>query len=311
MMLRCSLIAFAMALFPVTSLAFALELPPNAVLNAELRKEFTSHRLPVAVWRNGEIPSIRTEGPVFRRAWQMRDDARSTLQLLVPLRDQLLEADFDILFECEARDCGGFDFRFGVDILPEPDMHVDLGDYRFLSARRTGSDRPEYVSLIISRSANEGFVQVTQINASEPPPPMRSTKSASPTVPKFGLLAERLSAKGAIVLDDLVFDAGSSSLKEGRWYSSLAELAHYLKVNPKTAILLVGHTDAEGGLEANIRLSRKRALSVATRLTVDYGVAPSRLQAEGIGFMAPRADNLTKEGRAKNRRVEVILTSTR
>ncbi|MEM9523249.1 MAG: OmpA family protein [Pseudomonadota bacterium] len=295
---------------PAAGLGFALELPSNAVLNAELREEFTSHRLPVAVWKSGEVPHIRTEGPVFRRAWQVRDDARSTLQLLAPLRDQLLEADFDILFECEARECGGFDFRFGIDILPEPDMHVDLGDYRFLSARRMGPDRPEYVSLIISRSADEGFVQITRVNISDPPPPVRSTKSAPSAVPTFGLLAERLNAKGAAVLDDLVFDAGSASLKEGHVYPSLAELAQYLKVNTETAILLVGHTDAKGGLEANIRLSRQRALSVATRLSADYGVPPSRLQAEGIGFMAPRADNLTKEGRAKNRRVEVVLAST-
>ena len=72
-------------------------------------------------------------------------------------------------------------------------------------------------------------------------------------------------------------------------------------------IALVGHTDTVGGLEANINVSRARARSVRQRLIESYGIAEERLDAEGMGYLAPVASNLTAEGRDQNRRVEVVL----
>ena len=75
-------------------------------------------------------------------------------------------------------------------------------------------------------------------------------------------------------------------------------------------VLLVGHTDAAGGLEANIALSRRRAASVVAHLVGELGVSRAQVSAEGVGYLVPRASNLTDQGRAENRRVEVVLTST-
>jgi outer membrane protein OmpA-like peptidoglycan-associated protein len=74
---------------------------------------------------------------------------------------------------------------------------------------------------------------------------------------------------------------------------------------------LVGHTDASGSLAANIAVSERRAEAVAQVLIDRYGVDRDRVTAEGVGFLAPRATNQTEEGRQKNRRVEVVVTSTR
>jgi OOP family OmpA-OmpF porin len=112
-----------------------------------------------------------------------------------------------------------------------------------------------------------------------------------------------------VALDDLVFASGSSSLTEGA-YPSLASLAAWLKENPGLTIAVVGHTDASGGLEGNIALSRKRAQSVRERLIANYDVPAKRVEAEGVGYLSPRASNLTEEGRQMNRRVEVMMTST-
>ena len=92
-------------------------------------------------------------------------------------------------------------------------------------------------------------------------------------------------------------------------YPSLTSLAGWLAQEPSAKIVLVGHTDAVGSLEANTGLSQRRAKTVADQLTANYGVDPAQLQAAGAGFLAPRASNLTDEGRALNRRVEVILLS--
>ena len=90
----------------------------------------------------------------------------------------------------------------------------------------------------------------------------------------------------------------------------MARLGAYLLANPDKTVALVGHTDAEGSLAGNIALSQRRAASVLERLVSVYGVPRSQMEAEGVGYLAPRLSNLTEEGRRKNRRVEVIMTST-
>ena len=77
--------------------------------------------------------------------------------------------------------------------------------------------------------------------------------------------------------------------------------------NPTITVAIVGHTDAVGSLAGNTALSKRRAESVRARLIEDYGVDPEQLQADGVGYLAPIASNLTDAGRAANRRVDVIL----
>ena len=69
---------------------------------------------------------------------------------------------------------------------------------------------------------------------------------------------------------------------------------------------VVGHTDNVGGMDANMELSRDRAEAVVQALVKDHGVAVSRLNAYGDGPYAPVASNDTDEGKAKNRRVELV-----
>jgi OOP family OmpA-OmpF porin len=121
-------------------------------------------------------------------------------------------------------------------------------------------------------------------------------------------LAARLLAEGHVVLGGLQFPSGSASLAEDR-YESLAGLAAFLAANPTASIVLVGHTDATGTLAANTALSRARAQAVRTRLIGAHGADPDRIAAEGAGWLAPVASNLTPEGQAANRRVEAVLLS--
>ena len=81
-------------------------------------------------------------------------------------------------------------------------------------------------------------------------------------------------------------------------------------LKPARTVARVGHTDSAGGLDGNIALSKQRAGSVLERLVSDYGVSRLQLEAEGMGYLAPVATNLTEDGRNANRRVEVIITST-
>jgi OOP family OmpA-OmpF porin len=111
------------------------------------------------------------------------------------------------------------------------------------------------------------------------------------------------------VLADLSFETGSSRLSAGP-FPALDELAAYMAANPGRSVTLVGHTDASGALEPNVALSRARARAVRERLIADYGIAAGRIAADGVGYLMPLAPNVTEEGRALNRRVEAVVTST-
>ena len=175
---------------------------------------------------------------------------------------------------------------------------------------------PEAVSLLVSRSASAGFVQLIQVGASDtasaPVEPMTSSKAETGAALP-ALLADdigtAMESVGRFILADLVFATGSSDLGPGS-FTSLTDLAGYLEAHPEKRVALVGHTDAEGSLAGNVSLSKRRAASVKDRLVNDFGVNPAQLEAEGIGYLAPIASNQTDDGRTRNRRVEAILVST-
>ena len=312
----------AILLFPLLTLlgapavALTLELP-SQVLGEETRSEVPgSYALPTAAFDGLSVPARVVEGALDQRAYRLEAPGQTTLAILSPLRDQVTAAGYEVIFECESRRCGGFDFRFGTDVMPEPDMHVDLGDFRFLSAVQGA----EAVSILVSRSESAAYVQITRVTkapltATPTPtaidlPDQVTAPVVAPTATGVTGLAEALDQAGNAVLEDLVFASGAATLTEGN-YASLAAVAAWLEANPDGTIALVGHTDASGSLAANIALSERRAEAVADVLVNVHGADLARIVAKGVGFLAPRATNQTDEGRQKNRRVEVVVTSTR
>ncbi len=312
----CCFTAAAVVLALATSAkSFVPEFVGTAVVTANLQEGLTNYRLPIGPYQAGALQTRNVEGVMDQTAWRITLSGLTTLSLVTPLRQQLAQEGWTILFECDTDACGGFDFRYGTNVLPEPDMHVDLTDFRFLSAERTAADGPEFLSLLVSRSTESGFVQVIRVGAEAAAPMAPVDPALLPGVdgtlplPDLGDLGHRLETGGAVALDDLVFTSGSASLAEGE-YPSLSALAGYLRENPARQVALVGHTDASGALAANVALSRQRAASVRDRLVQSYGADRSRIIAEGVGYLSPRASNLTPEGRTANRRVEVMLIST-
>lgn len=294
--------------------ALTLDLPAK-VLGEETRTELPgSYALPVAPFDGSAVPSRQVEGALDQRAFKLDAPDTTTLALYGPLRDQVLAAGYEVVFECETRSCGGFDFRFNTDVMPEPDMHIDLGDFRFLSALRG----KEAVSILVSRSTGAAYVQITRVTeaplAAQPVETAVDLDTPAPraieTPAQASALGATLDDVGAAVLDDLVFASGAATLADGD-YPSLAAVAAWLEANPDGTIALVGHTDASGSLAANIALSERRAEAVAEVLVDTLGADPARVDAHGVGYLSPRATNQTEEGRQKNRRVEVIVTSTR
>lgn len=308
-MLRRALILLA-SLAPAMAQGFELDMPGIAALTHEESEAATQYSLPVAPWVNGATEVMVAEGTVSRAVWQVEDYTGSSAQLMMHLRNQLGAQGYETMFSCETALCGGFDFRFALDVTPEPAMHVDLGDFSYLVASRDVEENTDTVALLTSRGGQRGFVHMIRISPAEMAPVEVGVSIHSPIVGASGDLRDNLALAGRATLSDLQFATGSSTLTEGG-FTSLTELASYLADNPETRVVLVGHTDAEGSLSGNIALSRNRAEAVRNHLISALGVSEAQLEAEGVGYLAPVAPNSSDEGRQQNRRVEVVVTSTR
>jgi len=110
---------------------------------------------------------------------------------------------------------------------------------------------------------------------------------------------------GQMATYDLIFDTNSDKLKGTDW-PILQLIADLLAKDPALRIQIAGHTDSTGNATANQALSERRANSVKQNLSDHYGVAANRLTAKGYGAEQPIAPNDTEQGRAINRRVEIV-----
>lgn len=119
-----------------------------------------------------------------------------------------------------------------------------------------------------------------------------------------GALADEINKSGRVAVYGINFDTGKSTLKPES-DKVLGEIAILLKNNAGWKLRLEGHTDNVGGKAANQALSEQRAAAVVAWL-VKNGIGKDRLAAQGFGDSKPVADNSSEEGRAKNRRVELV-----
>jgi OmpA-OmpF porin, OOP family len=118
-------------------------------------------------------------------------------------------------------------------------------------------------------------------------------------------LLDKLKSTGHVAVYGIYFDTGKSDLKPES-EKAIGEIAKLLKADATLNLYVVGHTDNVGALDANMKLSNSRAEAVLRALVRTHGVAASRLKSFGNGPYAPVASNDTEDGRAKNRRVELV-----
>ncbi|MGY6631895.1 MAG: OmpA family protein [Wenzhouxiangella sp.] len=133
-----------------------------------------------------------------------------------------------------------------------------------------------------------------------------ATQAAESLRRRLELLELRQTDRGVVVtLGDVLFETGQTELAAGA-RENLTDVVELLQTEPDKRIRIEGHTDSTGPASVNLRISQQRADSVLNEL-VAMGVAADRIQAVGMGEDFPIATNETPDGRARNRRVDVIL----
>jgi OOP family OmpA-OmpF porin len=208
---------------------------------------------------------------------------------------QLEKAGFETLLACDADNCGGLAFARALDVLPLPQMWVDGFDYHYYAGRKADGKKETYATVLVSKNNDRIFAQLTVAQIG----PMENKMIDA------AAMAEGLGEEGHIALYGIYFDTDKAVIKPES-QPTLAEIAKLLNSQPDSRVFVVGHTDNQGAYEYNLDLSRRRAASVAAALTKSYKIAPGRLGTAGVGVLAPVATNATEDGRALNRRVELV-----
>ncbi len=134
---------------------------------------------------------------------------------------------------------------------------------------------------------------------------IRETAMKQDVVLNAGEIRDALNAEGRVSFYGIYFDTDKASLKPES-APTLTAIAGFLKSNPVN-VYIVGHTDNTGDFARNSTLSKDRATAVAEALVTQHGVKRSQVVAQGVGPLAPVASNHNEEGKARNRRVELVI----
>jgi OmpA-OmpF porin, OOP family len=267
----------------------------GSVITGYQVKDFDAARLQAAPFKDGKAADERRlEGRITRIAYRS-NPGPSILEVSRNFETQLAKAGFETLVACDTDACGAIPFTEAVDALPMPQMWIDGFNYRYYAGRKAEGGRETYAAVLVSKSNDDIYAQlvVAVVGAME-------NKMVD-----AGAMAKGLRETGHIALYGIYFDTDKAVIKpESR--PTLEEIAKLLRAQPQLNVFIVGHTDSQGTFDYNADLSRKRAEAVAAELAKSYKIANTRLKTAGVGFLAPIGSNATDDGRALNRRVELV-----
>jgi outer membrane protein OmpA-like peptidoglycan-associated protein len=242
---------------------------------------------------------------------------RSPLEVMRNYERELQRIGFQPLFKCAREECSKQDGALGWMYLYPPKRRLQntlpltfralsyATDQHFMTAKRTSPGADTYVSLYVAKGGfdehKETFEHaITLLEVVETVP----MESKMVTV-DAAAMAKEVAATGRVALYGIYFDTNKTDIKPES-APAIDEIAKFLEQDAKATVYVVGHTDNVGGYEQNMGLSQRRAEAVVKELTTKHGIPVTRLKAAGSGPLAPMAPNETEEGRAKNRRVELV-----
>ncbi|TWT01686.1 OmpA family protein [Reyranella sp. CPCC 100927] len=239
--------------------------------------------------------SVALEGKVTNLIYRAPVD-RSSLEVFRNYEEALKNAGFETLFTCSRSECGP-----GFNRAMNPDVHNSLlydANQHYRAAKLARPQGDVYVALYVTTDepSKRAYTKLTVVAVK----PMEQRM----VVVRADEMEQAIARDGRIAIYGILFDFDKADIKpESK--PQIDQLGELLKKNPKLEVLIVGHTDGQGAFDYNLTLSQRRAQAIVTAL-VATGIAANRLTPAGAGMVAPVASNRTDEGRARNRRVEIV-----
>jgi OOP family OmpA-OmpF porin len=267
----------------------------------------------------------RVEGQYTRLVY-VGPEGRSPLEVVRNYEQELTKAGFTLVYQCAGTECGGsvadltdrtlYTMENRLANYPPPHSGRAPGqvteyafssasDGRLLVAKRTGGAGDGWISVYV---ATGGFSMhketlgrpVILVDLVE-----RLGMESKMVTIDASAMAKGIASDGHVALYGILFDTDKTDIKPES-AATIAEIAKFLKQDASVKLYVVGHTDNVGIYDYNMGLSQRRAAAVVAELTAKHGIPAARLKPAGSGPLSPVAPNETEDGRAKNRRVELV-----
>jgi len=257
------------------------------------------------VWSNSQ----KAEGKYTRIRYKV-PAGRNSLEVFRNYQQAIQKGEGKILYQCSLGECDNLSFF----LFTSTDGVVSGNRVReyFLSASLPGPTGTAYLRLYVTENLNwspESQPQTLRVEKGQCVVQIEVLETremeAGLVVVSAAAMKKSIMETGRVVLYNLYFDTGKAEIKpESK--ATLDEIGQLLGNEPNLRLLVVGHTDTVGTFPANQDLSLRRAQAVVAILAGEYKADPKRLMSAGVGFASPVATNRTEQGRAKNRRVELV-----
>lgn len=262
-------------------------------------------------------PVLRpVEGRVSNRLY-WGPKSRSPLEVFRNYQKALEAAGFQTAYACETAKCVTDGVQDMVrdtprealwltkDILVQGTFNSgNQPGFHYLSARKVSPNGTTWVAVALAGGSPDAPVsgRVRQFVQIVEPAQVELGKVSV----NAGQIEGGLKRDGKIALYGVTFATNKAELTKAS-DGQLGEMAQALKASPAMKVFIVGHTDNTGEFQANTVLSQKRAEAVTDALSARFGIRADRLVARGVANLAPVASNETEQGRAQNRRVEMVV----
>ncbi len=270
----------------------------------------------IVVEEKGKPVLRQVEGRISNRLY-LAPNGRTPLEIFRNYQQAVAMAGFQLIYACEASKCQADSMKSQVvgisraavwksddSFASDPLTSGYDRRFHFLSARKVGAGGTTYVSVALESGHNakpmdgrvKQFIQII-----EP-----AQVDLGKVIVNVNGIQGGLKRDGKISLYGVMFDANKAVLSK-QSDAQLVEMANALKAAPDLKVFIVGHTDSQGDFQSNTVLSQQRAEAVVNVLASRYGIAQARLVGRGVANLAPVASNESEQGRAQNRRVEMVV----
>jgi len=256
--------------------------------------------------------AMNVEGAVTRLTYKI-PIGRSPLEVIRNYEQDLQADGFTVLFAGSTKDLGSYfaeaagykEIRWPPNV---PALTLNSDSQRYLVMEKKNDQRSLLVALYAVENRfwasnlkdvekGQVLLQVDIVERTEMEQKMVTVAAAE--------MASAIAAAGSIALYGIYFNIDKTDLKPES-EATIAEIAILLNDNQDLNLLVVGHTDNAGSFSYNRELSEKRAATVVDELVRRHGLQTDRLRPVGVSYACPVASNKTEEGRALNRRVELV-----
>jgi OmpA-OmpF porin, OOP family len=257
---------------------------------------------------------LKVEGSLTRIWYEAAGDASAT-ELIRNYQNELKEKGFQILYD-STQDPAATSWTNFLAPFGSANIKTNRSNYVFLAA---DGNSIRVSSAKLERPEGDVYVYLTAIDWGKDDATYKAKRGAYLAVDVIEVrpmtqnmvvvnadeMSKAIASSGRVALYGIFFDTNKADIKmESK--PALEEIAKLIKKDAGLKLHVVGHTDNVGGYEFNLSLSKRRADAVVAMLIKEYGIAANRMTPNGVAYLAPVAANTAEEGRAKNRRVELV-----